>query len=222
MAPNIFNEIDVKLAELSHLELGHFTINLADAFAIHAGYQDEGSFPPPISRPAVLKEMGSNFLVVTAAAESHDVHKVAELDALRPVVELHVSGIIHWAVMRSKLENNSSLIANLPVQAKKKPVRSGSSATVHAPKNPKVKHGPDSGTVVVSASKVDYARTYYLAFCTGDPSVEGSWTIAGPFDSCRRMEQSGLEPGKSYYFKVRCFGKGVMSPWSEIVSLRIL
>lgn len=222
MPHRFINTVELKLGDMSHLELGHYTINLADAFAAHQGYQEEQSFPHPITKPSALKEMGSNFLTATAAAVSHDVNKVAELNALRPLVELHVAGAVQWAVIRSTLENNSSLIANLPVQARKKPVRSASSTVVHAPQNPKVKHGRDSGTVTVGAGKVEKARAYYVSFCTGDPSVEESWTITGPFDSCRKMELSGLEPGKLYYFRVRCFGKGVMSPWSEIVSLRIL
>lgn len=222
MANRLLNVVDLKLGDMSDLELGHYTINLADSFAAHSGYQGEFSFPPPISKPPVLRGIGSNFLTVTVAAESRDVNRVAELNALRPVVELHVAGAVQWAVIRSVLENNSSLLANLPVQPKKKPVRSASSAGVYAPQNPKAKHGRDSGTVVISASKVEKARAYYVSFCTGDPSLEESWTITGPFDSCRRIEQAGFEAGKLYYFRVRCFGKGVMSPWSEIISLRVL
>ncbi|WP_129126667.1 fibronectin type III domain-containing protein [Geomonas oryzae] len=221
--PNRFlNAVDLKLSNMSHLELGHYAINLGDAFEAHSGHQGEQAFPPPLSKPSALKGMGTNFLVLNAAAESHDVNKVAERDAMRPIVELHVAGAVQWAVMRSVLENNNSLIVNLPLQPRKKAARSAVNANVHAPQNPKVKHGVNSGTILASAAKVEKARAYYLAFCTGDPSLEESWTIMGPFDSCRKMELSGLEPGKLYYFKIRCFGKGGMSPWSEIISLRIL
>lgn len=217
------NVVDLKLSDMSHLELGHYAINLADAFSIHSGYQEEHSFPPPITKPAMLKDMGTNFLIVTTAAESREINKIAERDAMRQVLELHVAGVVHWAVLRSKLENNSSLIANLPVQTKKKPVRStASSGAVHAPQNPKAKHGTESGTAIISAMKVEKARAYYVSYCTGDPTLEESWSNPEPFDSCRRMMLSGFEPGKLYYFRVRCFGKGGMSPWSEIISLRML
>ena len=218
----LLNVVDLKLRDLSHWELGHFVVGLADAFAVHPGHQGENAFPHPVAKPAELKELGNNFLAVTAAAETRDVNKVRERDALRPVVELNPSITVQWAVIRSVKENNPGLIANLGLEMKKKPTRSAISSSVMTPVNVRVKHGQHSGTVLISTTKVPKALTYDVGICSGDPTMEEYWRTVGPFDHCRNIELSGLEPGKLYYFRVRCFGKGGQSPWSTIVSLRIL
>lgn len=218
----LLNIVDLKLRGLSHWELGHFVVGLADAFAAHPGHQGENAFPHPVAKPAELRELGNNFLAVTAAAESRDINKVAERDAMRPLVELNPSITVQWAVIRSIKENNPSLIGNLGVETKKKPTRAAVSASVIAPTNVKVKHGKHSGGAFISTTKVPWARTYEVGICLGDPTNEESWKTLGPFDHCRNIELTGLEPGKLYYFRMRCFGKGGQSPWSTIVSLRIL
>ena len=218
----LLNIVELKLRELSHWQLGHFVVGLADAFAAHPGHQGEDAFPHPVTKPPELKELGNNFLGLTAGAETRDVNKVAQRDALRPLVELTPSIMVQWAVIRSVKEGNPSLIANLGLELKKKPTRSASTSTVTTPTNVTAKHGQHIGSVLISTLKVPKALTYEVGICCGDTSVEDSWLIEGPFDHCRNIELTGLEPGKLYHFRVRCFGKGGYSPWSAIVTLRVL
>jgi len=219
----LLNIVDLKLREMSHWELGHFVVALADALAAHPGHQGEDAFPHPVSKPVELKDLGNSYLVVTAAAESRDVNKIAQRDAMRPLVELNPAITVQWVVIRSVKEGNPSLIANLGLeQKKKKPARSAITSTVTTPAKATAKHGQHSGSVLISTPKVPKALTYDVGKCSGDPTAEDSWQIMGPFDHCRNIELTGLEPGKLYHFRVRCFGKGGYSPWSSIITLRVL
>ena len=156
------------------------------------------------------------------AAEGGDRYKIAERDALRPTTELAPTMMVQWAVIRSVRENDASLVGSLGLQPKTLSARGSVVTTVTAPVNITAKHGKNPGTVLISTSKVSKSLTYEVGICQGDPSQEESWSTVGPFDHCRNIELTGLEPGKVYYFRVRCFGAGGLSPWSAIISLRIL
>jgi hypothetical protein len=214
--------IGLNLRNMPHLELGHFVVGLADAFAAHPDYQAPGAIPPPLPQPDVLRQFGVNHINATRAAEGCDRYKVAERDALRPTTELYPTMMVQWAVIRSVSENNPALIANLGLQPKIQSVRSSVPATVTAPQKVTAKHGKGPGTALINTGKVPRSLTYDVGICQGDPSSEESWSTVGPFDHCRNMELTGLEPGKVYYFRVRCFGAGGLSPWSAIVNLRVL
>ena len=217
------NVIDTNhIRQLPHLELGHWVVSLGDALIVHLGYQGEGAIPRPLKDGVATKQLGNDFLSVNAAAETKHVDRVAERDALRPVVELNAASTAQWTVTRSVLENDPTLTANLPLPFKKEPVKSGASFVVTAPSNPRIKYGLPN-TVLISTDKVAKARTYDVGICAGgDPSQESSWSVLGPFDHCRNIEIGGLEAGKLYYFRVRYFAAGVYSPWSEMVSIRVL
>src|SRR5665647_2601647 len=122
--------------------------------------------------------------------------------------------------MRSLRENDPSLIANHGLEPKKRALtRNTNHPLVCAPTNVTVKHGPFSGTMILKTSKVTGGITYEIAACQGDPTLEESWTNLGQFAHCSQMEVKGLEPGKMYHFRVRCFGVSGHGPWSSIVSL---
>jgi len=225
MARHIHKELDLielNLHLLPHLQLGHFVVGLADAFEKHPGHQGPGAFPPPLPQLDELRQVGNNHIAVTKAAEGGDRYQAAARDALRPTTELCPTILINWAVMRSVRENNPSLIANLGLQPKIPAAKASLPALVTAPQNVTVKHGRDEGSVLLSTSKVPKGLTYHVGVCCENPSLEESWSLLGPFNRCRNMELTGLEPGKVYYFRVRCYGAGGLSPWSAIVSLRVL
>jgi len=213
--------VDVNLRIMSHIELANFVINLADAFAIHSGYKDEGSIPPPMLKPDKLREVGVAHLTVTKAAESGNRFKKAERDALRPTTELHPAMLINWAAYRSVAENNPSLIADLGLPPKSKAATRNTHADLIAPQNPKAKHGK-SGVVLISVSRVPAAIAYYVGVCKGDPSQPESWSILGPFHKSQNIQIAELEPGQLYYFKICCADSGGKSDWSSIISIRVL
>lgn len=211
--------VGVNVREMSHVELGNFAIDLADAFARHKDYQDENAIPKPLLKPEQLRQAGINHLAVSKAAESGDRFKKAERDASRPLVELHSSMLMHWAAYRSVSENNPALINELSLPPKQ--TKASTHVEVTAPQNPKAKHGK-SGAILISVGRVSGAMAYYVGICKGDPSQPNCWSTIGPFHKSQNMEISGLEPGQLYYFRVYCSGPSGQSDWSSIISIRVL
>jgi len=214
--------VTINLRDMTHLGLGHFVVGLADGLASHPGYQAPGSIPHPLLQPDALRQIGLNHIAATKAADGHDRYMIAARDALRPITELHATMLVQWVSIRSVAEDDPSLIAGLGLQPKIPAAKSSAPASVTAPQNVRAKHSKNPGCIFISTDKVSKARTYDVGICRGDPSLEESWSLLGPFDHCRNIELTGLEPGQVYYFRVRCFGAGVQSPWSAIITLRVL
>jgi hypothetical protein len=211
--------LGVKPHKMSNIELGTFLVGLAKALRKHPGWQAPGCIPAPLLQPDALEQVGNDHIDITKAAD-HDRDAIAARDASRSVTELHAVSMLRWVVIRSALEKDASLVANLDLQMKTQSYKSGNTS-VTTPENVKVIHGKD-GSVFVSCGRVSKASTYDVGICKGDPSLESSWSILGPFNHARNIEVTGLEPGQIYYFRVRCFGLGGTSSWSAIVSIRVL
>jgi hypothetical protein len=214
--------VDVNLKNLTNMELCHFIFNLADSIEASDKWKEEGCIPKPVPDSVELRVVGNKHFVVTKAAEGGDRYRGAERDALRPATELAATIFLQWAQIRSARENDHTIVTSLGVPPKiHTPKISSSTVVMTAPPNPQVKQGK-STCAVITTGKVDKARIYWVGICEGDPSLEESWKLLGPFDHCRNIELTGLEPGKMYYFRVKCFGAGNESPWSAIVSLRVV
>jgi len=218
---NPIDIVDTSVLTLPHLELSNYIISLADAVAVHPGYQQD--FPSTVPDSKELKETGTHYNVLSNSAKSGDSGKRAERDAFRPKAVQSAALLLTWAAMRSIRENDPSLIANLGVAPKKKGrTRSKNHALVEAPKEVQVKHSQVSGKVILNVSKVKGSATYLIQACQGDPTREESWSLEWPSTNCRGIELTGLEPGKLYHFRVRCFGHAGHGPWSSIVSLMVI
>ena len=213
---------DVNLKNMSHLELSHFVIGLADAIDAHPKWQVEGCIPKPVPDSVELRGVGNRYFTITKASEGGDKYRSAERDALRPATELATTIFLQWAQIRSARENDHSIVTGLGVPPKIQTTKASSpTVTMTSPQNVQVRQGK-TGSALVSTGKVPKARIYWVGICEGDPSSEESWRLVGPFDHCRSIELTGLEPGKMYYFRVKCFGAGSESPWSAIVSFRVI
>jgi hypothetical protein len=142
----------------------------------------------------------------------------------RPQADLQVSATINWVVTRSVVENNPAIRANLPLEEKKekKMVRISHAAGVTTPTNVKVKRADEhSGTVYISMAKIPGASMYYAQY-RHNSADEASWIDGPQSDFCRNLEIKGLTPGEVYQFRVRCFGGGQYSQWSQITTIRVL
>lgn len=216
--PNPIDIFDMTVLTLPHIELANVTIGVGDAILAHPDYQEAG--PPTVPDGHELKETGISYNALNTAVKAGDNSKKAEREALREKTVQQLVLALTWAAMRSVRENKPSLVANLGVELKKKgQSRSSIHPLVGAPKDPDVKHGPKSGTVLLNVTKVPGAVTYIVQACQGDPSREESWSHEWQFIKCKGNEVTGLEPGKTYYFRVRCLGHAGHGPWSSIVSL---
>lgn len=213
--------VDVNVRDMSHVELGNFTINLVDAVARHKDFQGEDALPKQLCQLDVLRGLAVSHLAVTKEAESGNRFKKVERDASRPIVEMHAIMLINWAAYRSVTENKPSLIIELDLPPKVKTAKAALHVEVTAPQNPKAKHGK-SGVALISVNRVPGAMAYYVGICKGDPSLPESWSTVGPFHKSQNMEVPGLELGQLYYFKIYCSGPSGQSEWSSIISLRII
>jgi hypothetical protein len=219
--PNPLEIIDMSCLSLPHVPLATRIISVGEALAVHPGFQKE--FPPEIPGPKELKETGTMYSVLNAAAESLDRGKVAERDAFREKAKEDLALTLTWVAIRAVREKNRSLIANIGVEPKKKAQpRTTAHSLVDAPKALQVKHGEVSGAVTVTVGKVKGGVTYIVQACQGDPTKEESWTGEWQSPKCRGIQLTGLEPGKIYYFRVRCFGHAGHGPWSAIVKLMVI
>jgi len=213
--------VALNLRSLPHLDLANQSINIAKAFLVHPGYQ--GSYPPDIKHPNEVIELCTRYIeAINAAATAGGSDRRAERDALRPQVAFHTEALVHSGVRRSVMENDPSLIVNICVDQKKKPVKRSAPVPTGTPTTPKVQHGKSSGTILVSCDKVPGASAYFVSICLGDPMVEANWSEAKEFNHCRNLEVNGLEPGKVYYFRMRCLGGTGYGPWSPFVSIMAL
>ena len=219
--PNPIDIFDLSFLQWPHLELALRVITFADALSVHPGFQEP--FPPTVPDSKELKETGIHYNALATAVSSGDHSKMPERDAFRPQAVQQLALTLTWAAMRSCRENNLSLITNLGVDPKRKiQSRSTTHELVGAPKDPKVKHGQISGTVTIDVPKVKGAVTYIVQACQGDPTKEESWSNEWQSAKCKGIQATGLEPGKIYYFRVRCFGHAGHGPWSAIVSLMVI
>lgn len=221
MTHPLLDVMDLNFRPLTHFELANKIITIADAIAVHPGFQEP--FPAAVPTPKELKDLATQYHALVNAAQSGDRNKIAERDALRPKTELNAALTVQWAVIRSLRENNPGLIANIGVEQKKRvTTRNLHPGLVSAPVNIAARHGQVSGTIALYVGKVQGAVTYEVQICQGDPTQEQSWSDAAKSAHCRNIEIKGLEPGKMYNFRVRCFGSSGHGPWSHVVSLMAL
>ena len=212
---------DQSLLSLPHLEMANTIIGVANAIAIHPGYQD--AFPPTIPNAKELLETGNHYSALITAVSMGDRGKIAERDAFRIKAVQQLMITLIWTGMRALREDNPSLTMNIGVPPKKNALsRSAAHVTTGTPKGIQIRHGAESGSVIIDLPKVNGAVIYKAQACQGDPSKEESWSQEWPSTKCKGITVSGLEPGEIYYFRMRCFGRAGNGPWSAIISLMVI
>jgi hypothetical protein len=225
MATKLFDKVYPTWRNLSDLEYGYWMVRFGEALVKHEDHQGDNTIPSPLANGAKIIEGGKQMITLSMAAEGGDRFRVAEVAAFRPQADLQVSGTVNWVVTRSVVENKPSIRENLHLEEKKekRQLKSSGPAGVKMPVKVKVHRSDDhSGTVYISLSKDPYASMYYVQYCQTNPADEASWADGAQSDGCRGIEIKGLNPGEVYHFRVRCFGGGQYSPWSQIVTIRIL
>jgi len=93
------------------------------------------------------------------------------------------------------------------------------SASESRPQDVQVTHGNVSRKMVLKCKAHRGAAMLEVQF-TEDPSSEENWVRATDlYTKASKMEVSGLQPGKRYYFRVRYLGDNGPGPRSELVNL---
>jgi fibronectin type III domain protein len=216
-----FDVFDLNFKNMSHADFILFLGGMADALAVHPGYQ---TMPPEVPGSNKFRELETRYAELVKASQSKDVVKIAERDATRAEGVTAAKLTAHWAVIKSVAANDPSFLANLGLKVKKRASRAPKKIHMPAPTNVSVKHAGVSGSVVVKCSRVGGGASYEVRFCQGDPMQEESWTAGNGkhFAHCSDMQLADLEPGKIYHFQVRVLGNSGHGPWSTVVSLMVI
>ena len=218
---NPISIFDTSFFNSAHLELATHLIGIGDAFIAHPLYQQ---VPDGVPHGTEIKEVGTHYHDLIYAVMSGTSAKKAERDAYRAKAVLTASLALNWAGMRYLRENNFALITDLGADHKKKPQsRSTTPVPIGSPDKLDVTHAKNSEAVRLGISKVTGALIYYVQGCQGDPNDEAAWTKEWQFTKIKGgVELTGLEPGKVYYFRVRCRGHAGLGPWSTYVHIMVI
>ncbi len=214
-----FNPFDYNFASLSHSVFILMATGFADCLLTHSFFKD--NWPDYLPHPLVLKEQLNTYHLAVAAVEADGGKKnLKARDDARDLTYQSVVLMGQYVVMRSISENNPDLL-NVGLKLKVKTVRNGKPKALTAP-IVTVKHGSDSGSVLVNYSQVVVRGSYEVQYCLGDPNDEASWKpTAGQYTKCHANVQ-GLEPARKVYFRVRCHVDGVAGPFSQTVNIIVL
>jgi hypothetical protein len=209
---------DLNFRDVSNSDFIIYLGGIGDALESHIGYQN---LPEDVPKPQNFRAVATRLTEAVKAAQYGDSQKKAERDAIRVEGEEATVALANWAVIRYLANKDSSLLANLGIAPKRPVVKNANQASVTAP-HLKVKRGKIPGQVVLRSEKIVGSASSEVQFCQGDPMKEDSWSAGVHFPHCSHMELNGLEPGKVYYFRVRCLGNNGHGPWSAIVSIVVV
>jgi hypothetical protein len=215
------NVFDTSFINLPHLELATHVMGIGDAFIAHPRYQE---VPEGVPHGTEIKEAGARYHDLTYAVMTGASGKKAERDASRDTAVQAATLALNWAGMRYQRAGDFELITNLGVDHKKKSQpRNTIPVLVDAPSKVDVVHAKNSTAVCIHLGKVPGAVAYYVQACQGDPNDEKAWNKEWHFTKIKGgVEISGLEPGKVYYFRVRCLGHAGLGPWSTYVHIMVI
>ena len=210
--------------ELNYKKVDHpgfimYLGGIADAVEVHPGYQN---LPAPVPNPAKFRDLANRLTLAVKAAQYGDSQKKIERDAIRAEGEDASLALANWAVILYLENKDPSFLANIGIAPKKPVVRNNQEASDTAPQDVKVGYGKLSGWAVVKAARVVGYASLEVQCCQGIPTSEESWGVGEHFPHCSHMEVKGLEPGKTYYFRVRYLGNNGHGPWSAVVSIMMI
>jgi len=218
---NPINVFDTSFINLPHLELATHLMGIGDAFISHSLYQE---MPEGVPHGTEIKDVGTRYHDLIYAVMSGASAKKAERDAYRAKAVQTATLALNWAGMRYLREGNFELITNLGVEHKKKSQpRTSTPVSMDAPGKVDVVHAKNSTAVRILLGRVPGAVTYIVQACQGDPNDETGWNKEWQFTKIKGgVEIAGLEPGKIYYFRVRCLGHAGLGPWSTYVHIMVI
>jgi hypothetical protein len=172
--------------------------------------------PKPYPTLQELKDSFSKYKDLFHAAENGDRVKLEQRNLARKTTEGDFSNYGHFLVTSGK---DTYYLLDVGFSVKQPSAKKNTAnASQVPPEDVKVKHGEVPGKFWLRCRR-NYGAAMYGVEVTEDPSVESNWSLAGYYTRCSRMEVSGLESGKKYYFRVRNIGGNGPGPWSELVSL---
>lgn len=208
-----------------HLSTNDMIVKLgtvADLVSLHPGYQEE--FPKEVPGPPELRILAGELHQLDQESVNKDRLKMAQKAEKHQESAIALTLFGQFAVMKAIKYKDMSYLDGIGLDRKKK--HNGNKAVHHgpigAPDPFAARHGSDSGSVFFKVGKQKGAAHYDIWSCLGEPNNEDSWSLAATFLNTRNMRIDGLEPGKVYFFRVRCLGATGFGPWSSIIKIMVV
>jgi hypothetical protein len=178
--------------------------------------------PWPASVPtlAQLQTDLNSFQSAVNAIATKDRSQMVNRDATRQKLSDELTSIAYY--LQSVAKGDATMLATTGFPARKEPQRTLTPAEMTPPAQLTVERGALSGQLIIRASRVDKAASYDVQIATADPTLEASWSDAGSYATCRRIELNGLTPGKVYSVRVRALGAAGPGSWTPASSLMVV
>jgi hypothetical protein len=218
--------LDLLELNMSGLSINDMVVRLgtvAELVAAHAGYQDK--LPDEVPGPPQLRLHAEELHQADLEAANKDRLKMAKRGEKYQESAVALALFGQFAVMRAIKNNDMKYIDDIGYDRKKKSTgnnKAHHSSMIGAPQKFNTKYGPDSGSLLFQVGKVTGAAHYDIYGCLGDPNNEASWELYSTFVNTRNIRIDGLEPGKVYYFRVRCLGPNGFGPWSKVIKIMVV
>ncbi|HBA87808.1 MAG TPA: hypothetical protein DCZ75_07390 [Geobacter sp.] len=202
------------LKKLSDGDLIQQTFSFAERIKNHDAFQNLQEHVPGYDR---FTNLGVALQKTSEAARYGDRLLEAEKERIREeIIRCFIFACQH-AVMVATHRNAPSMLEIGIEQKQRAYSRSVTHSLPAMPQKLILKKGNRPGMVVATVGKESGVGSIELQF-TDNPGDESSWKSLERYYNCR-MEVSGLDSVKRYYFRVRYHNSVGSGPWSAVVSI---
>jgi len=193
--------------------------NFADKLEAHSVFNQCPEYVPGFAR---LRELTAQYKVALVAAEKGGKDRNAQKNEAREETQQGVEIQGQHMVMVALHRKDMSLLDGVGLDLKHRSyAKSTGGWNPGAPLKFTVSRGPETGTVIVTVSKINGAPSIELQATTGDPADESSYYDMGIFAQFR-IKLENLETLKKHHFRGRYHRGTVVGPWSQIESVVVL
>ncbi|MFT3934878.1 MAG: fibronectin type III domain-containing protein [Chitinophagaceae bacterium] len=203
-------KVSMSFKRLSDARLETFTMTVVAAMTRNTNY------PNPTPAIADLEALRLQFEAALSAAQTRDNVKIAAKTNLRLQLIAELDTLSDYVNLTAQGDRTILLSSGFKVKAEKT-----NSAVLGTIENFTVTQGANSGEAILSFTKVKGAR-FYLFYCAESPApveIRG-WDHDG--DTITSFTFTGLQPGKLYSFKVKAYGSGRQTVFSEVITKMIV
>jgi hypothetical protein len=154
------------------------------------------------------------------ASLTHDTVKIRQRnDARQALTELFVRLAPYLEMLA---QGDTDILTGTGYDLRKEPQRGQNSGTLPAPGGLRVAHGPLSGSLEVRVDRLPGAGSYEVQTAQGDPTQEANWKHALTSTTSTHIPLENLNPGQTYWVRVRAIGSAGNGVWTEAVNVIVV